>query len=692
MRPAPVLSILLTILVNSFLRVPASDAAVWHVDDGAPGGVGTSWSTAFNDLQVALTAANPTDEIWVATGIYTPDSGTGDRNATFQLLNGVAIYGGFLGGETSADQRDPDANPTILSGDLLGDDLSDFVNNAENSYHVVTGSGTDSTAVLDGFIITGGNANGLVEPHRVGGGMYNHQGSPTITDCTFRENWARFFGAGMYNEFGSSVVTDCMFSLNVAKFFGGGVANRGSDTSFVHCDFVENRTLTWHGAGMDNHGGSPTLADCTFIMNSAESAGGAVANSGSSASFTRCTFLGNTGTAGGACYNASYNTLTYTDCVFGQNVAVYRGGAITNADSSCEMVRCRFFGNFADTDGGGAMYSISFLSDRLATLIDCTFTGNTTTGRGGALYNIYRSPALFRCAFDSNSADGYGGAISFYESSSMMTHCSFVGNSSGAGGGGIWSFRSDPTVINCLFARNRAEASSSGGGVANLDGPSTVINCTFVENNAGEGGGGGLFMGGSSPTTVRNCVFWENFASGPGAEIALGITAVPDVSYCNIRGGFPGKGNIDEEPEFINPEAGDYRVRPHSPCVDAGDNSAVPADEFDLDGDGDLTEPIPFDLAGRPRFRNQPSVPDTGNPAGLNAVLDMGAYEAPGRPGDINGNGVVNLADFALFARCFGLSASDGSCSAVEFASSDLTDDGSINLADFATFAANFGG
>ena len=135
---------------------------------------GTTWLDAFNHLRDALSAAGSGDEILVAQGIYKPDedtahpNGSGSRNATFQLRNGVAIKGGYAGfGEPDPDARDIELYETILSGDLAGNDiqvdpcdLEDEPTRAENSYHVVTGSYTDKTAVLNGFTITAGNANG----------------------------------------------------------------------------------------------------------------------------------------------------------------------------------------------------------------------------------------------------------------------------------------------------------------------------------------------------------------------------------------------------------------------------------------------------------------------------------------------------------------------------------------------------
>ena len=133
------------------MLLPAAVAhgqSVLYVDDDAPvAGDGTSWATAYNDLQDALGAANPGDEIWVAAGIYTPDRGTGDRNATFQLIIGVAIYGGFAGGETDLGQRDAATNVTILSGDLAdaddtgGDDTGGIGQRVDGGFDVCQRTG-----------------------------------------------------------------------------------------------------------------------------------------------------------------------------------------------------------------------------------------------------------------------------------------------------------------------------------------------------------------------------------------------------------------------------------------------------------------------------------------------------------------------------------------------------------------------
>jgi len=267
---------LFRIILVVFCLVASSEAlaARIYVDRNASGiGDGSSWANAYNYLQDALTAASNGDEIWVAQGIYVPDRGAtvtaGDRFGTFQLINGVAIYGGFPPGGGNWEDRDPIAYETILSGDLAGDDapvtdpgdLPSEPTRAENSYHVVTGSGTDATAVLDGFTITAGNANGS-DTYDQGGGMYSSwKSSPTLTNCTFSGNAAGADpittagddGGGMYS-LGDPTLTNCMFSGNAARDDGGGMCSRV---------------------------GSPTLTNCTFSGNSAQSGAGMYYRSGS---------------------------------------------------------------------------------------------------------------------------------------------------------------------------------------------------------------------------------------------------------------------------------------------------------------------------------------------------------------------------------------------------------------------------
>ncbi|MHC4676931.1 MAG: hypothetical protein ACYTBZ_30985 [Planctomycetota bacterium] len=182
--------------------VSSAAGKIIYVDaDGNGLNNGSNWTNAYNYLQDALIDANSSPkpvEIHVAQSTYTPDQGVGitpgDREATFQLLNGVTIKGGFAGtGVTDPNARNIASYKSILNGDLGNDD--DFLSKDDNSYHVVTAGQTDETAVLEGLTITAGNAftgthTDGSSPNDRGGGIYNIGGSPTINNCTFLGNWA----------------------------------------------------------------------------------------------------------------------------------------------------------------------------------------------------------------------------------------------------------------------------------------------------------------------------------------------------------------------------------------------------------------------------------------------------------------------------------------------------------------------
>jgi len=310
-----------------------------YVDDDATGANdGSSWADAFNYLQDALAAVYSGDEIRVAQGIYKPDQGAGiapgDREATFQLKNGVTVKGGYASiGEPDPDVRDIGMCETILSGDINGDDGPNFTNNGENSYHVVTGSGTNDTAVLDGFTISGGNANEYYPFARVvGGGMWNYLGSPIVTNCVFKDNAARVYGGGMYNEQSSPTLFNCNFRCNAAEGSGSGMCNReSSNPTLTNCTFSFNVGLSYHdsfGVGMYNYESNPTVNNCAFT--------------------------GNSGSLGAGMYNYDSNPILKS-CTFTGNMVHEGGGGMRNLGSSPTLINCTFSGNWSDWYGVGGM-------------------------------------------------------------------------------------------------------------------------------------------------------------------------------------------------------------------------------------------------------------------------------------------------------------------------------------------------
>ena len=405
---------------------------------------GSSWEDAYNYLQDALAAASSGDEIRVAEGIYKParpappppapmgwSSGwgavvtSGDRTATFPLKNGVVIKGGYAGfGEPGPNARDIEVYKTVLSGDLLGNDGPDFANNGENSYHVVTGSGTDETAVLDGFTITGGNANAppLDWPNFHGGGIYNSLCSANFANCTFKENTARYSGGGMFNDRDSRpTLANCAFIGNSAGEMGGGMHNwNSSSPTLTNCTFAGN-SASVNGGGMLNSASSPTLDDCVFSENTANRDGGGVFNNESNPTVTNCTFRGNTANYDGGAMCNRESSPTVTKCVFRGNSANH-GGGISNWPGSPNVKNCIFGGNSAELGGG------IFNWDSSPTLSNCIFNENSARELGGGMCNLSDSmPTVNNCTFRRNSAD-YGGGMYNDESSPRLTNCILWGD------------------------------------------------------------------------------------------------------------------------------------------------------------------------------------------------------------------------------------------------------------------------
>ncbi len=379
-----------------------------YVNNNASGNNdGSTWEDAYNYLQDALAVALEGDDICVASGTYRPDQGANqtlnDRSASFELVNGAAIRGGFAGWETCFSQRDLQANETILSGDIGSPNVR-----RDNSYHIVIGIAADNKTILDGFTIRGGNADDSYPDDR-GGGMYNESGSPILINCAFIKNSASDSGGGMYSDSGNPVLSNCTFSRNSAA----------------------------NGAGLYQSSG--TITNCTFADNTAIAHGGGI--SSCSGLITDSTISGNwSGENGGALYNCDGPV---TNCIINENTAGQTGGGLDDCDGP--VIDCTISGNYAEYYGGG-LYACD------GSITSCNITGNTASNRGGGI--SFCNGLITNSKINGNWSGENGGAL--YDCNGPIINCTISDNYAAYYGGGLYGC--DGSIANCIIWNNAAYA------------------------------------------------------------------------------------------------------------------------------------------------------------------------------------------------------------------------------------------
>lgn len=265
-------------------------ASVRYVNHAASGNNdGSSWTDAYTDLKNALDMSVIGDTLLVAQGTYTPS--TSDRTISFELKQDVKMYGGFDGTETSISQRDWVANPTILSGDLNGDDNANLVltepTRLDNSYNVVRIIGDET--LIDGFTIQDGNAdNTSNNDYNRGAAIFKLSsvaGDLEVKNCKIIKNVANH-SAGLWLEYTSATtpnvtIDNCIFMDNNARYgasFSMSLYAGTGDFTVSNCLMANNETVdNSFGPGfsgsagiIDSRAGSTLNANmfnCTVVDN-----------------------------------------------------------------------------------------------------------------------------------------------------------------------------------------------------------------------------------------------------------------------------------------------------------------------------------------------------------------------------------------------------------------------------------------
>lgn len=646
--------------------LPTECPTMLYVDDSATNGLndGSSWANAYVHLQDALTQAERycgISEIWVAAGTYRPDEGAwqtpGDHTATFQLFSGLAVYGGFAGTESALEERDIDSNGTILSGDLLGNDVfvecedtnpdCDAVGGfcrlgrclfgtpfADNAISVVNGSETDSTAILDGFVIEDGSA-----PVQAGaeyaGGIAIENGNPMISNCEFRNNVSYFYGGAILSDNSSPLIANCRFIENYADGSGGAIYIRNGSAPLVMDSLFSGNGYS----AVVSESSSPTIIGCTF--------------EGGNLDRTRRVVV-------------SFSDVFIDDCEF-RNAD---GGAMSVGGCDFVAMNSRFLGNVA-TNGissGGAI----LLGSSDSTITNCRFEDNYVLSGGGAV-GVGSGSTLFQeCAFLENESGYIGGALAAIPGAVLTVHSSrFIENTAVEDGGAI-SNQGITTIANSVFIGNHA--GFFGGAIRSNWSSMDTINCTLFGNSANAVGGAW-----SGSVHLRNSIVWGNTPD------QFGNSSSSRADYSIIQGGGAGLSGIrvyDEKPLFVDSNGVDgiagtqddnLRLLPGSPAIDRGSLNYLPSE-------------IEFDLDGHDRIVDDPRTPYFSGPfGGTFGILDMGAYEFV--LGDCDADGDADLEDHVILDGCL---TSPGAALGVGCACLDLDSDGDVDLRDFGFFQMAF--
>ena len=381
----------------------------------------------------------------------------------------------------------------------------------------------DTDTILEGFTITGGNANGT-DFDDSGGGILINASTPTVQHCVIQHNLATF-GGGLY-------------------FTGTGTPQ------ILHCRFIENTATSVGGAIVNVSGGMARIEYCDFIDNTADNDSGAIRNdgTGTNPSIRFCTFTGNNAILGGAMLNSNESAPVVQACDFTNNIASSspssRGGGMSNS-------------------GGSA-----------PTVIDCTFEGNVANFGAGMYNTDFGAVALvFNCRFIGNSGAAGAGIYCGYTASPMVVNTLFTGNSVTGNGGAMFSFnQSNPQIINSTFSHNTAGVDGGGLATSNLEGDATISNSVFWGNSdaGGMDESAQIFVGAGAFTPA---VSYSN-VQGDWSGIGAGNINF-DPMFVDADG-----------PDDIFGTADDNaRLQAGSRCIDAGDTTAIPVGVFgDLDG------------------------------------------------------------------------------------------------------------
>jgi hypothetical protein len=547
---------------------------------------GTSWVNAFTDLQKAFHYCS--DTIRVASGSYSPSAT--DERASFWMENKRVILGGYPPSNNPSDaQRNPLLNPTVLTGDLP---------NGKRSVTLLRGPFLDSSAKLDGFLITRVNTETRgYDNDAVGAVFLTNYSSPEFSNCIFTNNFGSYGSVLVTRRNSNPRFANCIFETDTVVVEnnpsgpGGIITNFESNPSFRKCIFRKNShflsvSVTVRGGVFYNVNSNPVIDSCLFLNNQTYGAGAALFNLNSNPVIKHCQFIGN---MPGAFDNGSYIQGTM-------------GGDIFNSASSPLIQNCLFVDSFFCDNGG----SIANVDGSHPVFEHCEFRNTRAVYKGGTVYNDNAAPVFTSCIFYNDSLVNYLASTmrgaSFYnrKSTVKLYNCLAVG-AYGYVGAFMENAKSSTELTNCVISGNRY-----------------ILNSYSYLST--------IYSYDSSRTTINNCIFWKNefgnqtyydFLDSGNGNYQPSSTAVTNSMLESITS-LSGINNnmVGVDPEFnddARPAGGDnifystddgFILQSCSPAVNSGLNSVI--------------GPLTTDILANNRI--------------IGGTVDRGAYEFTGAP------------------------------------------------------------
>ncbi|GAB3510951.1 hypothetical protein GCM10027341_49890 [Spirosoma knui] len=348
-----------------------------YVKQGGTGD-GSSWQQASGNLQ-AMINAEGVQQVWVAGGRYQPAA-----NSSFAMKEAVAIYGGFVGTESSLSER-----PAVIP--VSGQPSSSTLAGNGNSV-IINPTDLTNSARLDGFVITGGNA---VD----GGGIFNAYSNPIISNCVLQANTASRFGGGIAIAYSNPSLVNCVIQTNNAEG-GGGIANINSNPNLINCVLQANTAIEYGGGVLNASNSSPSLTNCVLQANTANSGGG-IYNFENSPSLINCILSQNRAGAGAALSNEFSSQPSMINTILWDNQESIDNAIVNTNNSSVTANYCLIGEGERDYAGTGNLVATRspFLSATDLRLNPCSEAINTgdpasTTATSGAT-DLAGQPRIF---------------------------------------------------------------------------------------------------------------------------------------------------------------------------------------------------------------------------------------------------------------------------------------------------------